>query len=111
MLTAIVVVDLRLWGSGVSLNKSDIVEALAQDGHPRPGAAVDRMLEVIAKALRLGESVSIRNFGKFEPRFRSAVIRRNPKTGIAINVPEKHSVGFVPAPALKERINLGMVDR
>lgn len=49
--------------------------------------------------------MSIRNFGKFEPRLKGAVTRKNPKTGASVEVPEKFSVGFIAAPALKARLN------
>lgn len=65
---------------------------------------LDRILNVAA-SVACGEPVSIRKFGKFEPRRRSEVTRRNPKTGIEIHVPSKNSVAFLPAPALKERLN------
>lgn len=87
------------------MNKSDVVQALALDGFGQPEAAVNRVFDVIGAALACGEAVTIRNFGKFEPRHRSEVTRKNPKTGDPIYVPEKLSVGFVPAPALKQRIN------
>ncbi len=70
-----------------------------------PEAVLNRVLNTIAASLSMGEPVSIRNFGKFEPRTRSAVTRKNPRTGIAIDVPEKLSAAFVPAPALKARLN------
>jgi nucleoid DNA-binding protein len=89
----------------IATNRSDLVQALAMDGYPEPEQAVNRVLDVIGASLACGESVSIRNFGKFEARKRSAVVRKNPKTGVEIKVPEKISVGFIPAPALKQRLN------
>jgi DNA-binding protein HU-beta len=90
-----------------TINKSDLARALRLEGYRQSQAevAVDRVLDAITVSLACGESVSIRNFGKFEPRTRSAVTRKNPKTGKEIKVPEKTSVGFIPAPALKERLN------
>lgn len=87
------------------MNRSDIIAALAAAGHPNPEAAVACVLDTITASLARGESVSIRNFGKFEPRARTAVTRYNPKTGVPIDVPTKVSVGFMPAPALKTWIN------
>jgi nucleoid DNA-binding protein len=75
------------------------------DGYPEPENAVDRVLDVIGASLACGEPVSIRNFGKFEPRLRSPVIRKNPKTGIPVDVPQRVSIGFVASPALKRRVN------
>jgi nucleoid DNA-binding protein len=89
------------------VNRSEIVEELIQLGSEPDDArdAVDRVLNAISRALACGERVTIRNFGKFEPRARKSVIRKNPVTGDKIEVPEKVSIGFVAAPALKERVN------
>ena len=89
-------------------NRSDLVEALNQDGYPHPAAVVKRVIDVIGLALACGETVSIRNFGSFEPRTRIAVTRRNPKTGEPVEVPEKYTVGFRPAPALRDRLKGGL---
>lgn len=67
---------------------------------------LERVLDVIGTSLACGEPVSIRNFGKFEPRTRSAVTRRNPVSGEEMKVPSRIGVGFVPSPSLKERINV-----
>lgn len=70
-----------------------------------PRQAVDGVFDMIGMGVACGETVSVRNHGKYEPRTRAAVVRKNPKTGEPVAVPEKHSMGFVPAPALKERLN------
>lgn len=90
------------------MNRGDLVKAIAdQDG--LPSAVVDQvlgsLLDTIALSLAAGDEVTIRRFGKFEPRRRRAVTRLNPKTGIPVNVPEKMSVGFVPSMNLKQRLN------
>lgn len=89
------------------MNRSHVVRALMRDGHTQRSAeqAVEQVLNAIALSLACGEPVTIRNFGKFQPRTRRSVTRKNPVTGESVTVPEKTSVGFVPAPALKERIN------
>lgn len=77
------------------------------DKYPQSDAVVTKIIEVICLALTCGESVNIRNFGKFEPRTREPVTRKNPRTGTLVDVPRRHSVGFVPAPALRDRMNKG----
>lgn len=95
------------------MNKSDVVQALVLSGHApdlhQAEGALDRVLDVISKALSNGEAVSIRNFGKFETRPRAAVIRRNPTSGKTMNVPARIGIGFVPAQNLKERINMQLL--
>lgn len=67
--------------------------------------ALNALVEVISLSVSCGEKVSIRNFGKFQPRSRSAVTRKNPKTGVSHDIPERFTVGFVPSPVLKNRLN------
>jgi nucleoid DNA-binding protein len=73
--------------------------------HKDAKAMVDRVLNSISRSLACGEPVTLRNFGKFETRSRRAGTRRNPMTGDSVEVPEKMTVGFVAAPALKARVN------
>lgn len=90
------------------MNRGDVVKAIS-DNIDQPATVVDEVLgsffDVIAHGLADGSAVTIRRFGKFEPRRRRAVTRKNPKTGIEIKVPEKVSVGFVPSGNLKDRLN------
>lgn len=90
------------------MNRTDIVRAVANKAGV-PVYVVDKvtteLLEVIGLCLAAGEEVNLRQFGKFEPRDRRAVTRKNPKTGEDIHVPAKTGVGFVPSPVLKARLN------
>jgi DNA-binding protein HU-beta len=89
------------------LNKTQLVRELRLNGMSKPDAkeAVETIISSISRSLAAGERVTIRNFGKFEPRRHKAATRVNPLTGDAHSIPEKRSVGFVPAPALKVRLN------
>lgn len=91
------------------MNKSDVLRALIMGGHAsdpiRAEDVLDCVLGVISKSLACGEAVSIRNFGKFEPRPRAAVTRKHPISGVEMTVPARIGVGFVPSVHLKERIN------
>lgn len=90
------------------MNRTDVVRAVANQERV-PAALVQKVLsgflDIVALSLSAGEEVALRDFGKFEPRPRRAVTRRNPKTGTAVDVPEKTSVGFKPSPTLKARLN------
>jgi len=66
---------------------------------------VSSFFEVMQISLAAGEDVKLSNFGKFEVRYLKPVERRNPMNGEPVHVPAKTSVGFKPAPALKERLN------
>lgn len=90
------------------MNRGEIVKAVS-DAQEIPVTLVDEVLgaffDQVVWSLAQGETVSIRRFGKFEPRKRRAVVRLNPKTKIPISVPAKTSVGFVPSSNLKARLN------
>lgn len=84
--------------------KADVIRALQIDGLTAEDA-VDRVLEAITIALVNGQAVVIRGFGRFEPRQRKAVVRRNPVSGLDMHVPPRRTVGFVPSDSLKARVN------
>lgn len=90
------------------MNRTDVVRAVSNRTEV-PVAQVETILgaflEVVGLSLACGEEVNLRTFGKFEPRNRKPVVRRNPKTGVEHHVPEKVSVGFIPSPNLKDRLN------
>lgn len=89
------------------MNKTALIKELRLNGMSKPDAkeAVETVISSISRSLADGERVTIRNFGKFEPRLHKSATRTNPLTGQTTTVPEKRSVGFVPAPALKVRLN------
>lgn len=90
------------------MNRGDVVKMVAE-GSDLPVAQVDQvltgLLEAITEGLAAGQTVNIRRFGKWEPRHRNAVVRKNPRTGEAIPVPAKTSVGFIPSGNLKAVLN------
>jgi len=74
------------------MTKRDIVTRISQDsGYVQEQVfdIVQRTLDVLADALRRGETIELRNFGVFEVKIRKARVGRNP------NQPEKD----VPIPA------------
>lgn len=89
----------------MTVNRSDLEKLMKQKGIPEPKKTLDVVLETISGMLALEETVKLRNFGIFEPRHHQAVVRSNPQTGDKIEVPEKMTVAFRPADALKARLN------
>lgn len=90
------------------VNRSDVVRAVSNKTAvpiTQVETILGTFLDVVGLSLACGEEVNLRTFGKFEPRVRKAVTRRNPKTGEPTAVPEKMAVGFVPSVTLKERLN------
>lgn len=89
------------------MNRSDLIRKVsrqARSPQPQTEELLDLMLGMIENALASGDTVVIKNFGKFEVRERAPTIRRNPRTGVDIKVPRKRALLFHPAPALKKNI-------
>ncbi len=52
------------------------------------------ILNEIKSTLKRSERVELRGFGVFSTRIQKESIRRNPKTGEKINVPQKKTINF-----------------
>ena len=68
--------------------------------------AVKGMLECMANALAEGKRIEVRGFGSFSLHYRASRVGRNPKTGDAVAVPEKHVPHFKPGKELRERVDM-----
>lgn len=64
-------------------------------------ATVEAVFDEITNALKEGQEVTIRNFGRFYSKQRDAREGRNPKTGEAIHIEEKTVIKFVPRGEMK----------
>ncbi len=74
------------------MTKSELIEALAKEQNLSPKdakAIVETILETMATALVLGESVEVRGFGSFHVREYETYTGRNPKTEGKIAVTPK----------------------
>ena len=67
--------------------------------------AVKGLLERMADALAEGDRIEVRGFGSFSLHYRPSRVGRNPKTGDAVTVPEKHVPHFKPGKDLRERVD------
>ena len=66
---------------------------------------VDILLNEIKNTLKRGERVELRGFGIFHSNTQKASIRRNPRTGEKINVPQKKTIHFKMAKDLFKKLN------
>ena len=66
---------------------------------------VETMFGSIVEALRQGETVELRGFGRFRLRRREPHRGRNPRTGDRVDVPSKRVAYFKSGKELKELIN------
>ena len=65
----------------------------------------DVILNEIKRALRRGDSVELRNFGRYSVKTQKASIRRNPKTGVKVNVPRKKTIKWKMSKELFKKLN------
>jgi len=90
------------------MNKSDLIEAIAESAEMTKadaGRAVDAVVNVITKALKKGDSVTLVGFGTFEVRKRGARTGRNPRTGEEIKIKASKNPAFKAGKALKDAVN------
>ena len=70
---------------------------------------LDKVIEIILKeikeSLNRGERVELRNFGTFRVNIQKASIRRNPKTGEKVNVPNKRTIKWKMSKDLFKKLN------
>ncbi|AEJ42225.1 MULTISPECIES: HU family DNA-binding protein [Alicyclobacillus] len=87
------------------MNKMELINRVAEETGLKKKdaeAAVNKVFEVIEKALANGEKVQIIGFGTFETRSRAARSGRNPQTGEVIEIPASTVPAFKPGNKLKE---------
>ena len=66
---------------------------------------IDIILDEIKRALRRSDSVELRNFGRFSVKTQKASIRRNPRTGEKVSVPEKKVISWKMSKDMFKKIN------
>ncbi|TXK65899.1 HU family DNA-binding protein [Alkalisalibacterium limincola] len=90
------------------MNKAEFVAAVADTAElskTDAGNAVDAVVEVIKKALKKGDTVTLVGFGTFQVRKRAARTGRNPRTGENIKIKASKVPGFKAGKALKDAVN------
>ncbi len=91
------------------MNKSELIEALAQDinvPHREAAAITNTVIETMTEALSKGESIEIRGFGSFVIKKYESYEGRNPKTGKKIKVKPKRLPFFKVGKDLREKVNV-----
>jgi len=89
--------------------RSELIDYIHQENPHLTRRDVERVIAVIfesvTQTLEKGARVEIRGFGAFSTRKRESRMGRNPRTGGAVPVPEKHVPFFRAGKDLKHRIN------
>ena len=86
------------------MNKQDLIGKIAKDigvTKSSAAAAVESLLDGIARSLKKGEPITFVGFGTFKTAQRRARLARNPRTGAAIKIPKRRVVRFTAGKALK----------
>ena len=90
------------------MTRSELVLSLARDNPHLYRRDLERIVatvfDEIAAALARGDRVELRGFGAFAVKSRGARMGRNPRTGAAVQVPDKQVPYFRPGKKLRERI-------
>lgn len=89
------------------MNTSDLIAAIAERADlskTDARKALDATFEVITGAVKKGDAVAVKDFGKFDLRERAARKGRNPQTGETIDIAASRSLGFTAAKALKDTL-------
>jgi len=90
------------------MNKTEFVNAVADAAElskADAARAVDAMIEVISKALKSGDTITLVGFGTFTVRERAARQGRNPQTGDTIKIKASKNPAFKAGKALKDAVN------
>lgn len=90
------------------MNKSELIEALAQELDMSPGQStsiLNTLLETMMVTLERGDDIEIRGFGSFTVKTYEPYTGRNPKSGKQIEVKPKKLPFFKVGKELKERVN------
>lgn len=89
------------------MNKTDVINAVADKAdisRADAARAVDAFFEVVGKALKKKDKVSLVGFGTFLVRERAARSGRNPKTGAMIKIKASKTPSFKAGKGLKDLI-------
>ena len=89
------------------MNKTELVAAVADKADiskADAARAIDSLFEVVGKALKKKDKVSLVGFGTFLVRERAARTGRNPKTGALLKIKASKTPSFKAGKALKDAI-------
>tara|TARA_B110000003_G_scaffold66236_1_gene67036 strand:+ start:5722 stop:6015 length:294 start_codon:yes stop_codon:yes gene_type:complete len=94
---------------GVGMIRSELVQKIADENPHLYQKDVERIVgtifDEIINAMAAGDRVELRGFGAFSVKKRKARLGRNPRTGEAVDVGEKHVAFFKTGKLLRDRLN------
>ena len=89
--------------------RSELIQKIAEENPHLYQRDVERIVGVvfdrIVEAMAAGQRVELRGFGAFSVKKRDGRTGRNPRTGEAVEVDEKHVPFFKAGKLLRDRLN------
>ena len=98
--------------AGRTVTRADLSEAVYQKvrlSRTESAALVELVLAHICESLSAGETVKLSSFGSFVVREKGQRVGRNPKTGVAVQVPAQRIPAFKASQAVHARLNARVV--
>jgi integration host factor subunit beta len=96
-------------GELLHMIRSELIQKIAEENPHLYQRDVERIVntifEEIIEAMASGDRVELRGFGAFSVKQRDARTGRNPRTGEAVEVEEKHVPFFKTGKLLRDRLN------
>ena len=93
----------------MAIVKSELIKELKKSYPNFLTKDLNKVIEIILKeikeTLQRGERVEFRNFGTFSTKIKKASIRRNPKTGQKVSVPQKKTIKWKMSRELFKKLN------
>ena len=93
----------------MAIVKSELIKELKKSYPNFLTKDINKIIEIILKeikeTLKRGEGVEFRNFGTLRTNTQKASIRRNPKTGQKISVPQKKTIKWKMSRELFKKLN------
>ena len=94
---------------GTAMIRSELIQKIADENPHLYQRDVERIVNTIfdqiTDALAQGNRVELRGFGAFSVKKRDPRLGRNPRTGEAVEVDEKHVPFFKTGKLLRDRLN------
>ena len=89
--------------------RSELIQKIADENPHLYQRDVERLVntifEEIVTAMSSGDRIELRGFGAFSVKKRDGRVGRNPRTGEAVQVEEKHVPFFKTGKLLRDRLN------
>ncbi len=93
----------------MSIVKSELIKELKKSYPNFLNQDLNKIVEIILvemkNTLKRDEGVELRNFGTFRTNIQKASLRRNPKTGEKVNVPQKKTIKWKMSKELFKKLN------